>query len=302
MNMHQWLIEHCHLESTENEIDTYARPTTNLDRQETSIWPQRLLVRVDSHHSTRDTRDSQGSSNESRESEEETIPSSAPDTLDTEEGYEMNSSILAGIEALLEDSDSYDYDSNSDSDSSSNLPTPPLIPPYPVSPIEQQTMMLHQDLISLFIHHRVAAITISAPAPSSLLAVEEMETLMSHYESSLSCPLYSGLSVRIYLSILYTAYIISDRFFFPRSPFATLTFSYLSPTRYMASRLRRQRVSSEILVVFQNLQTVMRELEAVTWGRRRYLRRLGRYPEVVARTIWMLDPTVTHRWDGPLVL
>ena len=295
--MQQWLIEHCCLGSTENELDTITGPTGNPDTQETSIWPQRLLVRVDSHHSTQDTRDSLGSSNESRESEEETTPSSIPDTLDTEEDYEMNASIIASIEALLEDTDS-----DSDSNEPSDLPTPSSIPPYPVSPVEQQTMTLHQDLISLFIHHRIAAITTSTPIPSSLLAAEEMETLMSQYESRLSCPLYSGLSTRIHLSILYTAYIISDRTFFPRSPFATLAFSYLSHKQYLVSRLRCQRVSSEMLVVFQNLQTVVRELEAVMWGRRRYLRRLGRYPEVVARTIWMLDPTVTHRWDGPLVL
>lgn len=291
--MHQWLIEHCGLEGTENEIHTVTGATAYHDTHETSIWPQRLLVRVDSHHSTQDRRDSLGSSNESRESEEETTPSSIPDALETEEDYELNPSIISSIEALLGDSDS---------DEPSDLPTPSSTPSYPVSPIEQQTVTLHQDLVALFIHHRIAAATTSTPAPSSLLAAEEMETLMSHYETSLASPLYSGLSTRIHLSILYTAYTISDRTFFPRSPFATLAFSYLSPKRYLARRLRCQRVSSEMLVVFQNLQTLVRELEAVMWGRRRYLRRLGRYPEVVAETIWMMDPTVTHRWVGPLVL
>lgn len=292
--MYQWLIENCHLEGTENEIDTVVRPSGSPDTQETSIWPQRLLVRVDSHHSTHDTRDWLDGSNESHESEEDTTPSSIPDTLDTEEDYELNPSIISSIEALLGDSD--------DDDELNDLPTPSATPSYPASPVEQQTMTLHQDLISLFIHHRIAATTISTPTSSSLLATEEMETLMSHYESSLSSPLYSGLSTRIHLSIIYTAYIISDRTFFPRSPFATLAFSYLSPKRYLASSLRCQRVSGEMLVVFQNLQTLVRELEAVMWGKRRYLRGLVRYPEVVARTIWMMDPTVTHRWVGPLVL
>ncbi|EUC47955.1 hypothetical protein COCMIDRAFT_88580 [Bipolaris oryzae ATCC 44560] len=294
MNTHQWLIEHCPLGATGNEMDPVAGPTGNSDTQETPIWPQRLLVRVDSHHSTQDTPDSLHSSNESRESEEETAPSSTPATLDTQDHYELHPSIISSIEALLQDSDN--------DNEPVDLLTPSSPQSYPISLAEQQTMILHQDLISLFIHHRIAATTFSAPSPSALLATEEMETLMSHYETNLISPLYSGISTRIHTSILYTAYIISDRTFFPRSPFTSLAFSYLSPQRYLVSRLRYQRVSSEMLVVFQNSQTLMRELEAVMWGRRRYLRRLRRYPEVVARTIWMLDPTVTHRWVGPLVL
>lgn len=176
-------------------------------------------------------------------------------------------------------------------------------PPLAYYSIEDHTMMLYQDLMSLFRHH-----THTPGQTASMLANTEMELLMTHYEDSLlyfeqstsSTPayLYSGVSERVKQSIVYSAYIASDRVYFPTSPFSAMPWSYLGPKTYLVSRLKYQRISSDTLMVFQNKRAVLREFKDVLWGRRRYLRWLERYPEEVARTMWMFDPTFTHSRVG----
>jgi hypothetical protein len=75
-----------------------------------------------------------------------------------------------------------------------------------------------------------------------------MQALMSRYEASLSLfkcrsdtliPLYSGMSERIKLGIIYCAYIASEREHFSDSESdtdASSSFSYLGPKTYLASR------------------------------------------------------------------
>ncbi|USP77548.1 uncharacterized protein yc1106_04822 [Curvularia clavata] len=169
--------------------------------------------------------------------------------------------------------------------------------------IEVHTVVLYQDLMSLFRHH-----TDTHGQTASMLANTEMELLMNRYEASLAyfehtisttpAYLYSGISERIKQSIVYSAYIASDRAYFPTSPFSAMPWSYLGPKTYLASRLKSQRISSDMLMVFQNKRAVLREFKDVLWGRRRYLRWVERYPEEVARAMWMLDPTFTHTRVG----
>ncbi|EOA83536.1 hypothetical protein ACJQWK_00219 [Exserohilum turcicum] len=326
--LEHWLVAHRRKEATRANSGTNADPPIANNPVPGRIWTKESLAKIWGYSSLKDMC---GRANETPWYNAETgmneeVDESSERTLTKPEGYNpfkfrLGPSLVPGLPPgwfaayrAIEQG----LGQGSDEDAIALLASlPPRPPPQPLPPlrvprsslyIENQILILHQDLDSLFEHYLTKYVSASCENEAFKLLHAEMDVLMAHHEVNLAhsdsdstlLDLYAGFSERIQQSIIYCAYIAWDQEQFPSRPRAGNPWGYLLPKTYMAKALSRQRISSEMLVVFQNKQSLLRELRTVTWGRRAYLDRLEQLSDADARTLWMLHPTFTHSKTVPL--
>ena len=174
-----------------------------------------------------------------------------------------------------------------------------------LSAIEAFNIMLYENLSTIYWYYTEPGAQSSQTSEANVMHECEKFTYMKSYEANLPAlqcrigNIYSGMSERIALSVRWIAYIESEAQHYPNLYNSSSPWSYLSPTKYSASKLKRQQISAGLLMTFQNQRALMRELRTVTWGRRRYLRHTETTDEMTARAVWMLDPTPTHKYTRP---
>ncbi|KNG48089.1 hypothetical protein DDE82_008634 [Stemphylium lycopersici] len=129
-----------------------------------------------------------------------------------------------------------------------------------LSAVEALNIMLYKNLNTIYWYYTEPGVQPPQTSQASVLYECEKFSYMKSYEAhlpALQCRrgtgnIYSGVSERIALSVRWIAYIESEAEHYPNLYKDSSPWSYLCPTKYSASKLKKQQICAGLLMTFQN--------------------------------------------------